>query len=457
MADQAFYPREPSASNASKVVDITKLPLFRGDDETEPFGEERHLYDLEALAQFLCVRSFKGGHEDVAERCVKAIAERCGVNVNTRRNREVQLTSKLPPLVTSTHERADVLVYNKEDTKVVLLVEVNSSPMLYTERKAVLGAADMLRLLRHTDKNFSVFTSFVFPKKECPQSVIKVTVKWQNLRFRYALQRLQDIQQAVGEVQAVLIHQMSAVPTLPKEIKPQLMLLSQDELNGLSSDAPVQLPSQRNIVVADANYIYKVLCDVESALALMNLYVHRGLAGQPKHFVLPCPFQQATLFKYEKVHYSPLEVKDASKVLQTLSEKIKAALDELHEQGFMHCDVRLPNICFNEQLDAVLIDVDRACRTNDVTWYGVVDSCMYKVPRGARDTFCLDFMQLGWLLAWVLQPEGAYHKRTWEDLPQRVRKDQFLSDLLNCGQYSQAKLMESTVICDADLFETVFN
>ena len=61
MADQAFYPREPSASNASKVVDITKLPLFLGDDETEPFDEERHLYDLEALAQFLCVRSFIGG------------------------------------------------------------------------------------------------------------------------------------------------------------------------------------------------------------------------------------------------------------------------------------------------------------------------------------------------------------------------------------------------------------
>ena len=95
MADQAFYPREPSASNASKAVDITKLPLFLGDDETEPFGKDRHLYDLKALARFLCVRSFKGGHEDVAERCVKAIAEQCGVKVNTRRNREVQLTDQL--------------------------------------------------------------------------------------------------------------------------------------------------------------------------------------------------------------------------------------------------------------------------------------------------------------------------------------------------------------------------
>ena len=99
------------------------------------------------------------------------------------------------------------------------------------------------------------------------------------------------------------------------------------------------------------------------------------------------------------MHYSPLEVKDASKVLQTLTEKIKAALDELHEQGFMHCDVRLPNICFNEQLAAVLIDVDRACRTNNVTrLVGVVASCMYRVPRGARDTFCLDFL-LWWCVS----------------------------------------------------------
>ena len=37
---------------------------FLGDDETEPFGKDRHLYDLKALARFLCVRSFKGGRED---------------------------------------------------------------------------------------------------------------------------------------------------------------------------------------------------------------------------------------------------------------------------------------------------------------------------------------------------------------------------------------------------------
>ena len=176
----------------------------------------------------------------------------------------------------------------------------------------------------------------------------------------------------------------------------------------------------------------------------------------PKHFVVarPCPSTASKVYMYPIVPHSPLEVKDAFKVLRTLSEKIKAALDELHGHGFTHNDVRLPNICFNDQLDAVLIDLDRACegRTSLVT---IIDSCMYDRPRGAGPDFCLDFMQLGWLLAWVLHPQGNYHQRTWEDLPQSIRNDRFISDLINCGQYSQTKLLESTEIRDTDMFESV--
>ena len=80
---------------------------------------------------------------------------------------------------------------------------------------------------------------------------------------------------------------------------------------------------------------------------------------------------------------------------------------------------------------------------------------MYDRPRGAGPDFCLDFMQLGWLLAWVLHPQGNYHQRTWEDLPQSIRNDRFISDLINCGQYSQTKLLESTEIRDTDMFESV--
>ena len=152
------------------------------------------------MASFLSVSGSGVGNEELAERCMKAIADQCGVKINTRRNREVNLTSKLPPLVVSLHERADVLVYNEDSSKLLLLIEVNSSPMIFTERKAVLGAADMIRFLRNSDKKFSEFTSFVFPKVGHPQCIIKVTVKWRDLRFMYSLKRLPDMQKALDTV-----------------------------------------------------------------------------------------------------------------------------------------------------------------------------------------------------------------------------------------------------------------
>ena len=109
--DRALYPPpDPSGSNASKVVDITGLLVFVGDVVTDRFGKDIQEYDLKALAKFLSVSVSGVGSDELAERCI--IADRCGVKVKTRRNREVKLTSELPPLVISTHERADVLVYN---------------------------------------------------------------------------------------------------------------------------------------------------------------------------------------------------------------------------------------------------------------------------------------------------------------------------------------------------------
>lgn len=161
------------------------------------------------------------------------------------------------------------------------------------------------------------------------------------------------------------------------------------------------------------------------------------------------------VFKYPKVRYNPLEVEDARKVLRTLSEKIKDALSGLHEFGIIHNDVRLPNICFDDDFNAVLIDLDRASADGSSDLVGTIDSCMYNVPHDKCD-FSLDFIQLGWLLAWVLYSVGDYHQRKWEDLPQSIRNDRFISDLINCGQYSQTKLLESTEIRDTDRFESVF-
>ena len=60
-------------------------------------------------------------------------------------------------------------------------------------------------------------------------------------------------------------------------------------------------------------------------------------------------------------------------------------LKELHCLGQAHYDVELPNICFNETYEAVLIDVD-ICKTSSVEWRGHQGSCLYQVPKGEIKT-----------------------------------------------------------------------
>lgn len=37
----------------------------------------------------------------------------------------------------------------------------------------------------------------------------------------------------------------------------------------------------------------------------------------------------------------------------------------------------------------------------------------------------LDWLELGWLAVWVLYPEGDYHSRVFEELPDEYREDTF--------------------------------
>ncbi len=70
--------------------------------------------------------------------------------------------NELPPFTTNSRQRSDVLVQFKGE--VGFRAEVRSSPMLFTERKAIIGAADFLRLQRckgHTE--IDTITTFAFP------------------------------------------------------------------------------------------------------------------------------------------------------------------------------------------------------------------------------------------------------------------------------------------------------
>ena len=110
------------------------------------------------------------------------------------------------------------------------------------------------------------------------------------------------------------------------------------------------------------------------------------------------------VYQYNKIVYGAMTNEEAFKCLKALISSIKFALDGLHKLGLSHNDVRLPNICFNEQYNSILIDIQAFHPL-----YSAANSCMYEIHHlvhricvgEARGKLC-DYMQLGWLAVYVI-------------------------------------------------------
>lgn len=86
------------------------------------------------------------------------------------------------------------------------------------------------------------------------------------------------------------------------------------------------------------------------------------------------------------------------------------ALDEFHSSGLSHNDIRLPNICFNKDYEAVLIDVDMYHDIKLLHPYfgGKPFSILYKTHGALSLSMPIgratDLAQLGLMVAWILDP-----------------------------------------------------
>uniref|UniRef100_A0A1X7TF44 Protein kinase domain-containing protein n=1 Tax=Amphimedon queenslandica TaxID=400682 RepID=A0A1X7TF44_AMPQE len=161
--------------------------------------------------------------------------------------------------------------------------------------------------------------------------------------------------------------------------------------------------------------IYKVLYDLEE----INLFFltsnahHSPTRFIHRQLVKKYPY---VIYSYKKVPYGPLSIVEASECLKYLLLSIKEALKELHSCGLRHNDLRLPNVCFNSEYEAILIDLD-ACTPAEYrhSSFSGANSCMYKAQHLPHDG-STDYMQLGWLIVNVLDPTGDEHNRKYEEI-----------------------------------------
>ena len=144
--------------------------------------------------------------DEITTACVQCICDSIKKEWLAKANCEVPELKNLHPMASSVKQRPDTDVYFKEE--VGFPCETCSSPMLWTKRKATIGAADLLRLQRWkrcTDINS--ITTFAFPNMQSTCFLTEITVTWKDLIFLYKLTRHTDMKRDLKRLEEVIAFQ----------------------------------------------------------------------------------------------------------------------------------------------------------------------------------------------------------------------------------------------------------
>ena len=433
-----------SSSNFASGADLSTLPMlsgWQGTFEPEDFGVMKH-YDLLALLPPELSKEDKSSSSE--KLCSMFFDKVEGMKeMNKTVGKKVPEFEKLYPLYVTTDQRPDLTVSRKADDLPLILVEVHTSPFAATVLKTILGVTDQLRLYRTYDANITRCVGFAFPKKDLKQCVVIVAVTWEKLCFRYTLTPIDEIETVRGTIEYELRAATKSAPSLSHSLHQELKFLvplSQEDLRLFGDGAkgsPVQLPSRASILVRHGMDYFKSPAMLGEVLQLALLQYNSILQALPIIKLQRLWVEDTIYYKYRGIPNDPLTRSEAQSCLYDLVQKLVQVIEFFHQNGWAHQDIRLQNICFDEEYMPVFIDLDR-CKRSSLRPY-VGKGCMYSMRDSASQT---DWLQLGLMVCWVLDPrlgqeegeEGDYHTRDCKKICESL-KDPFLKFLIGEGMW----------------------
>jgi len=258
----------------------------------------------------------------------------------------------------------DAVISNDANTT-VLYVEVHSSSFVPTTRKTVLLLFHYLRLLKCFGIADREVYAFVFPCKGTKRCAVQVTMffDYREVVFRYSVQCLSvsdiktKLQNAV-RANRILLRGSNDYPMHPNSEKYSIYLTQQQvDSIAISMDRGYsnfqQAQCKNGVFLMNESYCLKKPLYKTSNAALLHLCNHSDNLPFIRYTQLSFGF-----FSYRKVRYGPLLDVAAISCCEDLVRKMKGVFDSLECHNICHGDVRLPNICFNDDFSPVLIDFD---------------------------------------------------------------------------------------------------
>ena len=321
----------------------------------------------------------------------------------------------------------------------LFILEEHSSPYKNSVSQTAVDVLEQLRLLRCFNRNIAECVGFTFPKyptdsdshKTC---VTKVTVRFQNFQFAVSLAPL-ELKSVRKEIQNTVLTALAF--QADKHPKFNFIRLSDDDIRTASSKLEVtvkQHSSRHSILLEGDSTFWKCIPSLKennNIQALNSIALH----SETTHITLSSRtilIGGQVFYKYP-AQIAPLHKREVAQCLYEFMMQTATALEELHDLGFAHLDVRIPNICFAQiggKYIVKLIDLDR-CSQNCYKDLSGYSGEMYRPSTSSPWRPCrYDWKQLGLLAAELIF--DTPHEEIVVD--PRVKQDTCLKELILEGK-----------------------
>ena len=261
-----------------------------------------------------------------------------------------------------------------------------------------------------------------------------VTVEFSQFLFTYSFQHVPmsafqtmlvtSFQENKAKIEGLTFREISSFP--------YYIVLGTDQATTLGLTNNIQqMKSNEALLFHDSHKFYKIPVSFKE---YFNLAILREMHVENFIQISQIP-GLLYVFHYDVVKYDPLSAAEARLCLGDLVPQIHSALTHLKRKGFCHCDLRLENICFDEEYRVKIIDLDRCVLIpgRDDSYF--IGSCMYNLKLLREGT--MDWLQLGCIILWVISSsiEGInYHEQNIENFP--IVANKFLIQLWD-GIYNE--------------------
>ena len=254
--------------------------------------------------------------------------------------------------------RGDVMVsYDGSD---VLYTEVHSDGTYdCTARKTVYLLMECLRMLKAFGVKEPKMDAFVFPRKEKKRCVVRLRMQYlpDLVEFQYSIRCLEIRDVWLALTTAVQSNKDVCENLTNQSPRLDYILWLTDEERGQWGYNLHNVKSGYGILLMNNDICLKKPISSNSFEKLA--YISRFQRHEKADY-MPTYSIVAKFVKYDKICHDPLTYEEARRCCYELVIKIYKVTQSIHNAGYMHNDLQLPNICFNLHFEPILIDFDFA-------------------------------------------------------------------------------------------------